>query len=236
MNIIKYGGSRVSPSAGEHDDAFIDSLIGLVNNYKDQDFMVVIGGGALARHKQAQEPSADSDRKDWLGIEATWENAAYVIDRFVSSGVEGVYGEVIKDPHEKVEGHRVYFAGGYKPGNSTDFVTMLLAKNYGASRVVKVSNFDVVKDISPIKFFKVPEDERGDVLARAADLNNATWKEMRDLVGEVWVPGLNTPLDPRACGVGLENPQIALYICRESQIRNVLDDDLNSYVGTIIKN
>jgi len=235
MNIIKYGGSRVSPSAGVHDDVFIDSLIELVNGYRDQEFMVIIGGGALARHKQAQEPKADNDRKDWLGIEATWENAKYVIDRFVDSGVEGVYNQVIKNPHEKVGGHRIYVAGGYEPGNSTDYVTMLLARNYGASRVIKVSDFDVVKDISPLELAKYDKKDWSEVLGRTPDLNNATWRKMRELVGEEWKPGLNTPLDPLACGVGLESSQIELYICRENQIRNVLDGNLDRYVGTIIK-
>ncbi|MBT6995563.1 hypothetical protein HN953_02995 [Candidatus Woesearchaeota archaeon] len=82
MNIIKYGGSKVSPTPETRDDSFIDSLIDLTRKYSEQEFMIIIGGGALAGKKQAEEADADDERKDWLGIEATWENAEYVIKRF----------------------------------------------------------------------------------------------------------------------------------------------------------
>ncbi|PIZ51799.1 hypothetical protein COY27_02390, partial [Candidatus Woesearchaeota archaeon CG_4_10_14_0_2_um_filter_33_13] len=205
MNIIKYGGSKVRPTEESYDDQFINSLINLVKKYSNEMFMIIIGGGALARKKQREEPQADQDRKDWLGIEATWENANYVIKRFQQTGVKSVYPEVIKDPTKKIEGYKIYFAGGWKPGWSTDYVTMRLAQTYQAEKVIKISDFKIVKDFSPLKVKDMSKEERDKVLAEAEDLPKATWKKMVELVGTKWVPGLNTPLDPIAAKLGLEN-------------------------------
>ena len=82
MNIIKYGGSKVRPNEDTYDDDFIQGLIGLVKKHSDQEFMIIVGGGALARKKQNDNPNVDQEKKDWLGIEATWENAEYVVKKF----------------------------------------------------------------------------------------------------------------------------------------------------------
>ena len=235
MNIIKYGGSRVSPTPDTHDDSFIDSLIELTKKYSEQEFMIIIGGGALARKKQAEEPDADQDRKDWLGIEGIHENAEYVIKRFQDSGIEKVCPEVIKDPTKKTAGYRIYFAGGWKPGNSTDYVTMTLAVTYGAEKVIKISDFEVVKDLSPLEVKDLSKEERNQRLDEAEDLPEATWQKMVDLVGTEWVPGLNTPLDPLAAKLGLENKYITLYICQESELDKVLSGELEGFKGTIVK-
>ncbi len=235
MNIIKYGGSKVSPTPETRDDKFIDDLIELTKKYSDQEFMIIIGGGALAAKKVSEEPNADDERKDWLGIEATWENAEYVIKRFQEAQVEFVCPDVIKDPTKKVSGYRIYFAGGWKPGNSTDYVTMTLAVTYGAEKVIKISDFEVVKDLSPLKIKDLSKEEKHQKLEEAKDLPEATWQKMVDLVGTKWIPRLNTPLDPLAAKLGLENKFIILYICQESELDKILADDLEGFRGTIVK-
>ena len=233
MNIIKYGGSKVYP-VDSYDNKFIQSLIDLVKKYSTQEFMIIVGGGRLARIKQEQEPEADADRRDWLGIEATWENAQYVIDYFIKNGVGGVCPEVIKDPTKKIEGYKIYFAGGWKPGNSTDLVTMTLAKIYSAERVIKISDFEIVKDFSPLKVKDLSKADRDNILAEAKDLPQATWQKMIDLVGTKWIPGLNTPLDPLAARLGYEIKTVSLYICRESELDKILSGNLGTFKGTIV--
>jgi len=159
-----------------------------------------------------------------------------VIDYFIKKGVGEVCPEVIKDPTEKKEGFRLYFAGGWKPGWSTDFVTMKLAETYAAERVIKISDFEIVKDFSPLKVKDLSKAERDNILAEAKDLPTATWQKMVDLVGTEWVPGLNTPLDPIAAKLGLDNKQITLYICRESELDKVLFGNLETFHGTIVNN
>jgi uridylate kinase len=236
MNIIKYGGSRLSPNEDTYDDNFVESLISLVKKYQEQKFMIIIGGGALCRKRQREALEKNSElsaeEKDWVGIRTTWENAEYVIKKFQEAEIN-VCSEVIKDPNVKKEGFDVYVAGGYKPGNSTDFVTMSLAKTYGAEKVIKVSDFKVVKDVSPLALKDLSKEDRNEELKKANDLTRATWQKMQDLVGTEWVPGLNTPLDPLAAKLGVENANISLYICQESELEKVFSDS-EDFVGTVV--
>ncbi len=245
MNIIKYGGSRLSPTEDSYDDEFVNYLINLVKKYNDQKFMIIIGGGALCRKRvreqMAENPDITKDERDWIGIRTTWENAAYVIKKFQEASIEDICPEVIKDPTVKVEikneeqkDYRIYIAGGWKPGNSTDFVTMTLAKTYGAKKVIKVSDFKVVKNISPLALKDLSKEEMKIELAKAEDLPKATWQQMQDLVGTEWVPSLNTPLDTLSAKLGVENPNISLYICQETELEKVLSDS-DDFVGTVVK-
>ena len=234
MNIIKYGGSKVRPNEDTYDDEFIQGLIGLVKKHSDQEFMIIVGGGALARKKQNDHPNVDQKKKDWLGIEATWENAEHVVKRFQDANLK-VCPDVIKDPTKNVSGFRIYIAGGWKPGNSTDYVTMMLAKTFAAERVIKISDFEVVKDLSPLKVKDLTKEERNLELNKAKDLHQATWQKMVDLVGIKWVPGLNTPLDPLAAKLGFEHNQMTLYICRESELNKILSGDMAHFAGTIVQ-
>ena len=236
MNIIKYGGSRLSPNEDSYDDDFVNSLIFLIEKYQEQKFMIIIGGGSLCRKRQREalkeNPELSAEDKDWVGIRTTWENAAYVIKKFQETKLK-VCPEVIKDPTIKTEGYNVYFAGGYKPGNSTDFVTMSLAKTYGADKVIKISDFKVVKNISPLILKDLSKEERDEELKKAEDLKKVSWQKMQDLVGTEWVPGLNTPLDPLAAKLGVENPGISLYICQETELEKVFSDS-DDFVGTVV--
>jgi uridylate kinase len=230
MYIIKYGGSRVSPTPDSYDNEFIDSLIELVKKYPNEKFLIIIGGGALCR--KMQEGVEDKEKKDLVGIEATRINAKYVISRFEEAKLN-VYPKVLTDPTKKVEGdYQVYFSGGWKPGNSTDFVTMKYAETFNADKVIKVSNFDYVKDVSPLKLKDKNKEKMKDILKKAEDLKEITWQKMVDLVGTEWVPGLHTPLDSKAAGLGLKNRNITLYIIPESEVEKVLSEQ--EFVGTIV--
>lgn len=243
MNLIKYGGSRLSPTEDSYDNEFVNYLISLVKKYHDQKFMIIIGGGALCRKRVREEmiinPNITKDERDWIGIRTTWENASYVIKKFQEAGINDVCSEVVKDPTLKVDieneqnNYRIYIAGGWKPGNSTDFVTMTLAKTYGAENVIKVSDFKVVKDISPLAIKDLTKEEMKIELAKSKDLPKATWQKMQDLVGTEWVPSLNTPLDPLAAKLGVENPNISLYICQETELEKVLSGS-DDFIGTLV--
>ncbi len=247
MNIIKYGGSKVSPTADLYNDEFIDELIGFVNQYPTEKFMVIIGGGAKARQLQGDgeemlqklySPDTDliAQGKDLLGIKATRENARYVINRFQKAGIEKVCPEVLYNPTKKMEkDFRIYFSGGWKPGNSTDYVTMMFAKTYDAEKIIKISDFEIVKNVSPLDLYGKSKEEMGDLLKAADDLPTVTWDQMSQLVGTEWLPGLNTPLDPPAAKYGTEHPELTLYIARETELKKILEDKLDNFKGTIIK-
>ena len=240
MNIIKYGGSRVSVAKDKYDDQFINSLIELVKKYSQQNFMIIIGGGPLNKvmieEAKEKNPKITKDELDWIGIKSTWINAEYVLKKFQEAQVESVCPEIIKDPTKELSNeYKVYFAGGWKPGWSTDYITMLLAKTFQAERVIKVSDFDYVKDISPLDLQELSKEERSAKLKEADDLGEVRWQKMVELVGTEWIPRLNTPLDPLAAKLGLENAYIALYIGREEEIDKILSGKEKEFKGTIVR-
>jgi len=230
MYIIKYGGSRISPTADSYDEGFIAELIELVKKYSNKRFMIIVGGGALCR--KMQEKMTTKKEKDLVGIEATRINAKYVIEKIKQANLD-VYPEVLKDPTQNIsENHQIYFSGGWKPGNSTDYVTMRYAVTFNADKVIKVSDFTYVKDISPLELKDLSKGEREKRLAQTPKLKIMTWQKMVDLVGETWIPGLHTPLDPLAAKLGLQHRDISLYIIPEKEIEKVLAGE--DFQGTVV--
>jgi len=241
MNIIKIGGSIINPD-GKYDPKIINELISLVKNNKDK-FIFVIGGGKLCRRVQDAstlylKEALGSDlsyANDALGIAVTKINANYVLKEFQQKLGKEVHPEILEDPHTKITSKsRIFFIGGYVPGHSTDQDMMLLAKTFKAEKVIKISNFDIVKKINPLKFHQLSEEEKKKALAQAKDVPEMTWKELKELVGTRWIPGLNTPFDPRAVESGYQlRKKLTLYIGRMDQLLKMLKRE--KFRGTIIK-
>ena len=239
MNIIKLGGSIVNPD-GKYDQKAIQEFIDLVKDSKDK-FIFVVGGGKICRHVQDTsqkflEKALDAKRvdygRDWLGIATTLINADHVLNQFKEQ-MDGVYPEILVDPTKKVKHPaKVYFTGGWKPGCSTDKDMMLLAETFQATKVLKISDFEIVKRISPLDLAKAKDKKK--VLQEAAGIKEMTWKELNDLVGDKWVAGLNTPFDPEAAQLGYKlRKHLVLYIGKREELSKMLDDE--EFVGTIVK-
>ena len=148
---------------------------------------MVAGGGAIARKYQRAAGEitrlTDEDR-DWLGIHATRLNAHLLRTIFKKEA----YPVVLDSPHKPVKGknHRLFIASGWIPGWSTDYDAVLLAKRFGASKIINASNVDYVYDKNP--------NESKD----AKPLKEITWQNYLKIAGRKWVPGMNVPFDPIA--------------------------------------
>lgn len=185
--ILSVGGSIIIPPTG-FDTDFLKKFRDLIlsQTKKGQKFILVIGGGATCRNYQnaAKQvvPLTDIDL-DWLGIKTTVVNAEFVKALFKGF----VYEEVITNPTKKIKTNKpIIIAAGWKPGCSTDKDAVLLAKTYGASEVINLSNIDYV-------YTKDPRTN-----PTAVKLEHLTWKELRSIVGNKWSPGANVPFDPAA--------------------------------------
>ena len=75
---------------------------------------------------------------------------------------------------------------GWKPGFSSDYDAVALAKRIKAKRIINLSNTDYVYSDDPKKDPKAKRHER------------MTWKEYLGVIGDHWVPGRNSPFDPVA--------------------------------------
>lgn len=188
LKILNVGGSIIIPKTG-FDIPFLKKFRAMILDRvkKGDRFILVIGGGATCRQYQdaaKQVVKMNDEELDWLGIHTTVFNANFV--RFLFKDV--AFEKVITDPHKKVSTNKkVLLGAGHKPGASTDIDAVFLAKTYGASELINLSNIEYVYTKDPNKFSDAQKIERID------------WKTFRkDIVGNTWIPGSNAPFDPIA--------------------------------------
>ena len=182
--VISLGGSIIVPDQIDVD--FLHEFKRVILSLEDKRFIIICGGGRVCRRYQDAAKTIQKISKedlDWIGIRATRLNAELVRTCFG----EDAHGKVIHDPDEPIDASRRIIVGaGFKPGSSTDLRAVQLAKRFGASRVINMSNIDYVYSADPKKD---PTAERMETIA---------WPAFRDLVGDQWDPGLNMPFDPIA--------------------------------------
>lgn len=184
--ILSLGGSLIFPD--EIDVDFLKKFKELILRHikKGKRFVIITGGGKICRRYQnaAYEISKISNlEKDWLGIHVTRMNARFVRSVFH----EIAKPEIIKDPTKKIAFKgSVLIGAGWKPGCSTDYDAVLLAKNLKIKKLVNMSNIEHVCDKDPNKF------------KDAKPINNITWEDFRKLLPTKWDPGANVPFDPVA--------------------------------------
>lgn len=195
---------------GGVDTAFISKFKDLITAEvrKGKRFVIICGGGRTARDYQraaARITDLTRDDLDWLGIHATRLNAHLLRTVFRAKA----HPRIITDPHEDVQAKEsIVIGAGWRPGCSTDYDAVLLARKFGAETVVNLSNIDYVYDADP----------RKDPKARR--LKEMSWKDFRKMVGSTWDPGLNSPFDPVASKLA-EELRLSVIIANGKNLSNV---------------
>jgi uridylate kinase len=184
--IFSVGGSLIAPD--KPDIAFLKRLNRFVRAQvaSGRRLVIIAGGGKTCRYYQAAAAKVvqltDTDL-DWLGIHATRLNGHLLRTIFRDIA----YPNVVKDPRERPRTTKpVIIAAGWRPGCSTDYDAVLLAKTLGAKKVINLSNIDYVYDKDPNKY------------KDATRIKDIDWKSFRALLPKKWDPGLNAPFDPIA--------------------------------------
>jgi len=219
--IISLGGSLVAPE--NIDMAFLNNFKQVLQKYIGQKrFFIIVGGGKVARmyQKAILEFGAKSSDRDWIGIKVTWLNAEVVKQLFGNKA----YPKVVINPTKKVKTNKdVVVGGGWKPGWSTDYDAVLIAKNHGAGTIVNLTNIDYVYDKNP--------NEHPD----AKPLKEIDWKGFSKIVGDKWSPGTNAPFDPVASKLAakLKLKVIMLNGRTLGHLENFLEN--RPFIGTIIQ-
>lgn len=223
--ILSVGGSIIIPKTG-FDVGFLKKFRALILSRvkKGDKFVLVIGGGATCRQYQkaaSEVVKLSNTELDWLGIHTTWFNAEFVKLLFGKY----VHKFVVTNPTNKlITSKPIVLAGGWKPGCSTDNVTILLAKSFGAKEVINLSNIDYVFDKDPNKF------------SDAKKIEKISWNDFRkNIVGYKWVPGANVPFDPIASGLAEKNKLIVKIVNGKNlgEVKKVLEGV--EFSGTTIK-
>ena len=180
--------------------------------------VIICGGGKLARDFQNEGRKIKLSEKelDLLGIWATRLNANVVKKIF------SLKDEIIVNPTKKIKTKSLAIAAGWKPGFSTDFDAVLLAKNFKAGAIVNITNVDYVYDKDPKKH------------KNAKPIKDIAWKEFRKITGNKWKPGLNLPFDPLAAKEA-ERLKLKVMIVGKNldNLRGLLEN--NEFKGTLIR-
>lgn len=222
--IISLGGSLVVPSAGI-DWKFLKKFRTLILKQinKGKKFYLIVGGGVICRNYQkaaAKVIKLTAKDLDWLGIEATRLNAHLLRTIFY----DVAYPKIIQNPAKIIKTKKkIIISGGWKPGSSTDYVAIMLAKKYRIKTIINLSNIDYVYDRDPKKH------------KDAKPIKEISWPDFRKIVGNKWRPGQNVPFDPVAS-------RLAKRLGLEVVIMNGKKlDNLGNYLagkqfkGTVIK-
>ncbi len=182
IKVLSVGGSIVAPDAVDKDFLikFKKAIMEYLDGNPDSQLVFVVGGGGPARaYQKAYREIVDvpnSDSQDWIGIMATRLNGELLKGVFSDDCLE----PVVTDPTSiKTFRGRILVAAGWKPGFSTDNDSVLLAENIGADTVINLSNIKKVYSADP-------KLDPG-----AVPLDNISWEQMKKLVGDKWIPGVN---------------------------------------------
>ncbi len=218
--IISLGGSLVAPNG--IDGEFLKNFKKLVSKHFDaKKFFIFVGGGKICRDYQRilLEFGADNQERDLIGIDVSRLNAWLVKQSFG----EAAFSEVVTNPTKRLTTRKdVVVAGGWKPGWSTDYCAVMLAKNMGIKTIVNLTNINHVYDKDPTKH------------TDATAIETIDWKRFRQIVGNKWSPGLSMPFDPRASKMA-EVLKIKVAVMNGKHLDRLQDFLKNKqFIGTVI--
>lgn len=189
-------------------------------------FIIVTGGGKTCRNYQnaAKKITNLTDEDvDWIGIHASRLNAHLIRTIFR----EHAHPTINTNPYDlesflKAKEY-ILVAAGYRPGNSTDYISILLAKHFEVKKVANLSNIDYACDKDPRKF------------KDAKKIKDISWPEFQKIVGDKWDPGSNVPFDPVASKTAAkEGIEVAILNGKKlANFKKYLDGE--KFVGTTIK-
>src|SRR3989344_362635 len=223
--IISVGGSIIIPQTG-FDIKFLKKFRRFILDRvgKGERLILVVGGGDTARrYQQALQAVANfsNEERDWMGIHALKVNAHFVRLLFRKQA----YAEIVANPTKRVRTNKsIMVAAGGKPGHSTDYDAVLLARTYGGQEGGYLSNIEYVYDKDPNKFLN------------AKKIKTMDWKTFRrEIVGNKWLPGKHVPFDPVASQLA-QKLRLTVSILKGTnlaELRKALDGE--AVRGTVIR-
>lgn len=226
--IISIGGGLIVPDGGI-DIKFLSNLNKFIRKKLKENpnwqLFLVIGGGEIARHyrdagKKVLGKDLTYDDLDWLGIHSTHLNAHLIRTIFRDIAFPRII--IDYDVIWKVD-NQIVVAAGWKPGWSTDYDAVLLCEDYEIDTLINLSNIDRVYDKNPKKF------------KNAKPFSEISWKELRHLLGNKWIPGMHMPFDPIAAKKA-EKLKLKVVILKGDNFLN-LERYFSGkkFIGTIVK-
>ena len=226
MIVISLGGSLIVPE--EIDWKFLKQFKKIIEGKikKGFRFIIVTGGGKTARKyiaAGAKMGNVDTEDKDWIGIHATRMNAHFIRTIFKKYAHPTISTNPYALESFLKAKESILVSAGYRPGNSTDYISILLAKHFGVKKVANLSNIDYVYNKDPRKY------------KDAKKIKEISWSEFQKIVGNKWDPGSNVPFDPVASRLAAkENIEVSIFNGKKiKNLQNYLDG--KKFIGTVVK-
>jgi uridylate kinase len=220
--VISLGGSLVVPN--KINIKFLSLFKNIIEKKikENKKFIIIVGGGKTARNYQNAAKAltkVSNEDLDWLGIHATRINAHLLLTIFRKYA----HFRIIKNPKEKINfKEKILVAAGWKPGFSTDYDAVLLAKTYGSDTIINLTNVDYVYNKDPNKF------------KSAKPFKEISWKDYLKLIEQKWIPGMSAPFDPISSKLA-QKFKFKVVILNGKKIKNLKNYLENKkFKGTII--
>jgi uridylate kinase len=221
--IVTLGGSLIVPD--QIDTIFLKKFKKLILKFlkKGKKFIIVAGGGKTARNYQKAVKTIVKTEKedlDWIGVHATRINAHLLRTIFSKEACP----TVLDNPYKKIKTKKpIIIASGWRPGWSTDYIAILIAKIFKIKEVIVAGKTPYVYTKDFLKY------------KDAKPLKNIDWKSYRKIIGGKWIPGMGAPVDP----IGAKLAQkigLKVLVVQGQKIKN-FENLLNGkkFEGTIIK-
>jgi uridylate kinase len=224
LYVISLGGSLIIPN--NIDKFFLRRFRNVILNQikKGKRFIIIVGGGKTARiYQQALRELNNPSNYDLdiVGIYATLLNASLMLSIFKKYA----YYKIIDNPKKRVLfKNKILISSGWKPGFSTDYDAVLLAKTYNIDKIINLTNVDFVYDKNPKEY------------KEAKSFSFLSWNDYLSLIKNSWSPGLSTPFDPLASKLA-QKLDFSVYIMNGFNIKNLERFfDNKKFKGTVIKN
>lgn len=225
--IISIGGSVIYPREGINTQ-FLKEFSYVVRKRiaedKNQRFFIIVGGGHVNKEYQYAAEQVvghiKADDLDWLGVRATELNAHLIRTIFRDIARPAVIDKY--DRRVPLGTERLVVCAGWRPGWSTDYDMVLLAKYYKISKVYSLINVPQIYDKDPRLYVNAKEIEK------------MTWSEYREMIGDWWDSKRQLPFDPFAAKlaqqIGLS--VVFLYGKDLENFRNALNN--KDFKGTTV--
>lgn len=208
--VISLGGSIVSPRVGKINIDFLKKFRRLILKFlkKGFKFIIIVGGGKTCRLYQSAASKITklpADDRDWLGIHTTRLNGHLLRTIFRRAA----YPVILDEPTKPIKNNwRLLIAAGWRPGWSTDYIAVLLAKRFKIKEIINAGDVPFVYNKDPDKY------------KNAKPIKRILWKDFRKIVGSKWSPGLSAPFDPIAAKFA-QKLKIRALMIKGTEINNL---------------
>lgn len=210
--VISLGGSIISPQVGKINIDFLKKFRKLILKFikKGYRFAIIPGGGKVCRLYQKAATKivkVSFEDQDWIGIHATRLNAHLLRAIFRKEACPVIFDNPFKKVNKEFLKKPIIIASGWRPGCSTDFDSVLLAKRFKIKEIINAGDVPFVYDKDPDKY------------KNAKLFKKISWQDYRKVVGSRWSPGLSAPFDPIAAKEA-QKLKIRTIIISGTEIKN----------------